>query len=124
LTALSLLGFAWMGDEIVGHGTILSFLLVLLLASSSGVIALLSPYTAEVFPVHIRSTASGWSAGCSKLAGVATLAVSSIGITAGMTTAALGGLVPILGAALVISSRGIETRGASLEQIQTGLGRG
>lgn len=121
LTSISLGGFVWMGDEIVNHPTLLAVLLVFVLASSSGMIALLSPYTAELFPVQIRSTASGWSAGCSKMAGVISLSASSIGMTAGMTMSAVGGLIPALIAAGVIALGGRETRGISLEQIQEDL---
>jgi len=120
LTVATLCGFAVIGDDLVNQPILMSFLLVALLASSSGVISMLSPYTAEVFPVHIRATASGWSAGCSKGAGVATLgAAALVGLIPSMATAALLAAIPTLLASVAIAWKGIETRGMGLETIQT-----
>ena len=123
LTVGTLIGFAVIGTELANNSLIMSMLLVALLASSSCVIAMLSPYTAGIFPVHIRSTASGWSAGCSKGAGVATLGAATIGLTPGIATAALVAAVPTLIAAIAIAWKGIETRGISLEVIQDNVYR-
>ncbi len=118
LTVFTLCGFAAVGDELIHQPLLMSLLLIALLASSSGVIAMLSPYTAEVFPVHIRATASGWSAGCSKGAGVATLgAAAVVGLTPGMSAAALLAAVPTLLACAAIAWQGVETRGKGLESI-------
>jgi len=120
LTVATLCGFAVVGDNLVNQPVLMAVLLVALLASSSGVIAMLSPYTAEIFPVHIRATASGWSAGCSKGAGVATLgAAALIGLTPGMAAAAALAAVPTLLAGFAVAWKGIETRGMGLETIQT-----
>jgi len=118
LMMISLIGFIIVGHNLVNQPVLMSILLISLLASSSGVIAMLSPYTAEVFPVHIRSTASGWSAGCSKGAGVITLGASVMGISLGMTTVAVIAIVPTLVASIAIAWKGVETRGLSLEWIQ------
>jgi putative MFS transporter len=120
LTAVALGGFAILGQNLVDHPLLLSCLLVSLLAFSSIVIALLPPYTAEVFPVQIRATASGWSAGCSKIAGVATLSVASMGLTAGIGAAAVGAMIPIALAGVLVGLKGVETRGLSLEKIRIG----
>lgn len=120
LTVVTLCGFAVVGDNLINQPVLMPVLLVALLASSSGVIAMLSPYTAEVFPVHIRATASGWSAGCSKGAGVTTLgAAALIGLTPGMAAAAALAAVPTLLAGFAVAWKGIETRGLGLETIQT-----
>ena len=42
----------------------------LLLVSSSGVIAMLIPYAAEIYPVHLRGTGSGVIAASSKFGGI------------------------------------------------------
>ena len=118
LTFSTLCGFVAVGEGLATQPNLMSFLLIALLASSSGVIAMLSPYTAEVFPVHIRATASGWSAGCSKAAGVATLGAAVIGLTPGLATAAMIAAVPTLLAGAFIAWKGIETRGLALEEIQ------
>ena len=44
--------------------------MVLLLVGSGGVIAMLSPYTAEVYPTQVRGTGSGFAAGTSKAGGI------------------------------------------------------
>jgi putative MFS transporter len=119
LTAATLLGFAFLGDEVVRHPLVLNSLLVLLLVSSSGVIAMLSPYTAEVYPVHIRATGSGWSAGCSKGAGALALGASAfVGFAPGITVAAVAAAVPTVIACAAIAAKGVETRGLGLEVIQ------
>ena len=118
LTVFTLIGFAVVNVELVNQPLFMAVLLVALLVSSSCVIAMLSPYTAEVFPVHIRTTASGWSAGCSKSAGVATLGAAVIGLTPGIAAAAMVAAVPTFLAAVAIACKGIETRGMGLEAIQ------
>lgn len=119
ITALTLAGLAFLGADIMKQSTTtLVILIVVLLAASSSVIAMLSPYTAEVFPVELRATGTGWSAGCSKAAGVATLSAAVVGFTPGVATGALIAAAPMLGAALLIALAGVETRGASLEMIQ------
>ncbi|NNC54723.1 MAG: MFS transporter, partial [Pseudomonadales bacterium] len=119
LTAVTLAGFALLGVDLAKHSPIiLAALIVVLLATSSSVIAMLSPYTAEVFPVKLRASGTGWTAGCSKAAGVATLSAAVFGFTPGVSMGALIAAAPMLGAALVMAIAGVETRGASLETIQ------
>jgi putative MFS transporter len=118
-TAATLAGFAIVGNDLVQYQLVMKVLLVSLLVSSSAVIAMLSPYTAEVFPVHIRATGSGWSAGCSKGAGVITLgSAAAIGLTPGLAAAAIMAAVPTVIASIAIAWKGIETRGLGLEIIQ------
>ena len=118
LTAIALLGFAMVGAQLVNHPLLLRVLVVALLLSSSGTIAMLLPYTAELYPVHIRATGSGWSAGCSKVAGVATLSSAVAGLTPGIAVAATMAAAPILLAGVVVLCVGLETRGLGLEAIQ------
>ena len=121
LTALTLLCFALLTDVLVGNLLLMSSLLVALLVSSNGMIAMLSPYTAEVYPLHIRATGSGWSAGCSKGAGVATLAAAMSGFTAGIAATALLAAAPAMLAALIVARKGLETRGMALERIRQSI---
>ncbi|NNE41149.1 MAG: MFS transporter, partial [Marinicaulis sp.] len=110
---------ALLGIDLAKHSPIIfAALIVVLLAASSSVIAMLSPYTAEVFPVKLRASGTGWTAGCSKAAGVATLSAAVVGFTPGVSMGALIAAAPMLGAALVMAIAGVETRGASLETIQ------
>ncbi len=123
LTAFALTVFA-LADPALANQYIVAFvgILVVLFAASSSVIAMLSPYTAEVFPVRLRATGTGWSAGCSKAAGVAALSAAVFGFTPALATSALIAAAPMLGAAIFIGAAGVETRGVSLEKIQKKLG--
>ncbi len=118
LTVLSLAGFVIVGDGLTSHTVVLGILLVGLLVSSSGVVAMLSPYTAEVYPSHIRATGSGWTAGCSKGAGGMVLGAALAGLTPGIAVAAIVATVPSLAAAAMLIRKGVETRGRNLEDIQ------
>ncbi len=117
LTVASLAGFAFMGDNLTQYPLMMTVMIVALLAASSGVVAMLSPYTAEVFPLQIRATGSGWSAGCSKAAGVATLSAAVAGFTPGIAVGALFAAAPTALAAFFVFAVGVETRGVSLEAI-------
>ena len=117
-TALALVGFAVIDPGSRGEPSVwLTPLMVLLLVSSGGVISMLSPYAAEVFPTHLRGTASGVAAGSSKLGGIvapgtmAALASMEPGFTLiGFTFA-----VPLVISAAMVAFSGIETRGRHLE---------
>ena len=91
--------------------------LSLLIVGSSGVIAIILPYTAESYPLRVRGRATGWVAGCSKLGGLgaqaltAAGAVPPLGLAAGLIAiAALAGLV-------LIVLLGKETRGRDLGEL-------
>ncbi|HEY2699881.1 MAG TPA: MFS transporter [Pseudonocardiaceae bacterium] len=90
-------------------------LLVILLASSNGMIATLAPYVTEVYPTDIRATASGFAAAMSKIGGLGgplllTLAPSISGL-------ALICAVPVAGAVAVLLRAGLETAGRPLVEV-------
>jgi len=90
----------------------------LLIVGSSGVIAIILPYTAENYPLRIRGRATGWVAGCSKLGGLAAqgLSVLAIAPPLGAAAAAVGALAVVsLG---LISVLGRETRGRDLRDLE------
>ena len=95
-------------------------LLALLYGATGGVIAMLSPYTAEVYPTRYRGTGSGLSAGSSKLGGL----MAGVGSVTGLL-AVSGNLlrpavivsIPMAVAALLVAARGLETRGRRLEEL-------
>ena len=99
----------------------LSPAIALLLVSASGIIAMLIPYAAEIYPVHLRGTGAGIVAGSSKFGGIlgAIFGVAGIfdhmGISAFLITTAL-----LISAALLIHS-GIDTRGKRLEDVETAI---
>ncbi len=117
LTVAVLSIFAAVGENLVNHATALTVLVALLLVSSSGVITVLLPYSAEVFPNHIRATGSGWAAGNSKLGGVVALGAALAGLVPGISAAAAIVAVPTLFSALLMAHGGVETRGRRLEEI-------
>ena len=121
-TAVSLVGFMLVRpDPGGGNQIMLTLLVVALLIFSGGVISMLSPYTAEVFPTHLRGTGSGLAAGSSKLGGIMGPPVMAAVLTVatGMTGPAMVATAPLLASALVLALKGVETRGQRLEDIQT-----
>jgi MFS transporter, putative metabolite:H+ symporter len=92
----------------------------LLIAGSSGVIAILLPYTAENFPLRIRGRATGWVAGCSKLGGMLTQASSVVGFAPALGAAALLICLPVLAALVLVGRFGLETRQRDLRELELG----
>ncbi len=110
--------FAAFGDALVANPAALTAALVGCLVSAWGVISVLAPYAAEVFPTSVRAGGAGIVAGASKLGGAAALAMVVAGVAppgiAG--SAALSGAVMAIGASAV-ARYGIDTRRRSLEVI-------
>ena len=121
------LGLAWLAPNAGTNRGIVIAMLALLYAATGGVIAMLSPYTAEVYPTRLRGTGSGVSAGSSKLGGlvggIATV-TGLIGVSTGITQPAVLVSIPMAAAAVLVAFRGIETRGRRLEELATTHGRG
>lgn len=104
--------------------TSLGALIVILLMTSGGMIAMLSPYAAEVYPTRLRGTGSGLAAASSKVGGIfgPPLAAGILTLSPGFTALALAVAVPIALSACVLAVTGLETRGRSLEEAGTGRG--
>ena len=118
LTAAALFGFVAAGNAIVEHRTLLYALLVVPIWGISSVVAVLSVYSAEIYPTRIRSRGTGFAAGASKAGGVAIIALVVFGIaTPSITTVALIGAVPMTLAVLLVALFGVETRQRRLEDI-------
>lgn len=120
ITAGALIAFALIDPGANGQNIQwLKPLMVLLLIGSGGVISMLSPYTAEVYPTHMRGTGSGFAAGSSKIGGI--IAPPTVAIILGIVPgfAALGFVVaaPMLLASAVLALGGIETRDRGLEDL-------
>lgn len=94
-----------------------------LLLSSSGVIAMLIPYAAEIYPVHSRGTGSGLVAAASKFGGIVGAGIGVLGGFAHLAESALAIAVPMGVSALLLARAGIDTRGQRLEEIQATLVR-
>jgi putative MFS transporter len=114
------LGLAWLAPNEGSSRIAVIGMLALLYAATGGVIAMLSPYTAEVYPTRLRGTGSGVSAGSSKLGGliggIATVS-GLIGISTGMMQPALLVSIPMAAAAILVAMHGVETRGRRLEEL-------
>jgi MFS transporter, putative metabolite:H+ symporter len=118
ITAATLAAFAVLGDSIVHHTGILTFLVICLLVSMWAVISVLSPYSAEVYPTKIRASGAGVAAGASKLGGVMALVMAALAISPpSVSGSAILVAIPCALAAVVIAVKGIETRGRRLEEI-------
>ena len=92
--------------------------LSLLIVGSSGVIAIILPYTAENYPLRIRGRATGWVAGCSKLGGLLAQGLSALALAPplGAAAAVIGGLS--VAALAMIAFLGRETRGRDLRDLE------
>jgi putative MFS transporter len=98
----------------------LSVLTVLLLTGLSGMIAMLSPYSAELYPTRLRATGTGLAASSSKAGGVVGPSAVACLLTAcpGLAIPALALALPLLLAAVALWLNGRETTGKRLEEIQ------
>jgi len=120
LTGATLVVFALVDPGAGGERTALLMpLMVLLLVGSGGIISMLSPYTAEVYPTRLRGTGSGFSAGCSKVGGIAAPFLTAVLLKAfpGFTVIGLVAAAPVLISTLMLGIGGIETRDRPLEEM-------
>jgi putative MFS transporter len=124
LTAASLFGFVVAGDSIATNRDLLYALLIMPIWGISSVVAVLSAYSAEVFPTALRSRGSGLAAGFSKAGGMLIIALVVVAVAPpSIAGTALIGAVPMALAAVAVAVFGTETRKRQLEEItaeQTG----
>ncbi len=118
MTCASLLVLAVLGLGTAASAPALIAASALLLLSASGVIAMLIPYAAEIYPVHLRGTGSGLIAASSKAGGILGAAGGVAGLFAHVTLSALVVAVPLALAVALLLRSGVETRGRRLEDIQ------
>ncbi|GAA4609812.1 MFS transporter [Actinoallomurus liliacearum] len=97
---------------------LLLVLLVTLLAGAGGMIALLSPYSTEVYPTALRAGGSGLAAAAGKIGGM--LGPLLLTSAPELPTMALVVAVPVGAAALVLRLTGMETAGRPLVEAETG----
>lgn len=112
LTVTVLVGFTALSSSVGGSGVGLFVLLVVLLASSGGMIAMLSPYSTELYPTSLRASGSGVAAASSKIGGlVGPMLLSS---APHAPTAALLTALPVAAAIGAMFLVGVETSGRPL----------
>lgn len=103
-----------------GSQTLVSLLTVLLLIGLSGMIAMLSPYSVELYPTKLRASGGGVTASSSKVGGVVGPSAVALIMSAfpGLTIPALSLATPLLLAAAALWLTGKETSGKRLEELQ------
>jgi MFS transporter, putative metabolite:H+ symporter len=126
MVMLGIMGLGLLGLQLRSSGSALfastAFDLTLLIIGTSGVIAILLPYTSENFPLRIRGRATGWVAGCSKLGGLLAQGLSVAGITPLLSTAAVTIAVPAVAALVLLARYGRETRHRDLRELEVESG--
>ena len=121
LTVVSLLAFAAIEMAALRSAAATTAATVALLVSSGGVIAMLIPYAAEIYPVHLRGTGAGVIAASSKFGGILGAGLGVAGLFAHLSLSAILIAVPMAISAAMLLRSGIETRGHRLEDIQHAL---
>lgn len=122
-TAATLLAFAAMEMTGVRSEVATTVATAALLVSVSGVIAMLIPYAAEIYPVHLRGTGSGVVAASSKFGGILGAGLGVAGFFGQFALSALLIAVPMAISGVMLLRSGIETRGYRLEEIQATLSK-
>jgi putative MFS transporter len=116
--------FALLAPTAVTNRLVIIVVLSLIYTATGGVMAMLSPYTAEVFPTRLRGTGSGLSAGSTKLGGLfgglATV-TGLIAVASGLMRPVLLVSIPMAVALILVWRFGIETRGRRLEELAASL---
>ena len=118
LSAVSLLAFAVIGWLQLRVPAVTTAAVAALLVSTSGVIAMLIPYAAEIYPVQLRGTGAGIIAASSKAGGIIGAALGVAGFFEHFALSALLIALPMLVAAILLARAGVETRARRLEDIQ------
>jgi MFS transporter, putative metabolite:H+ symporter len=118
-TAAVLVGFSMLKGGANYNATAFSVLSVALLIGLSGMIAMLPPYSVELYPTRLRATGGGLTASSSKVGGVVGPRAVAVILTIfpGMVVPALTLAVPLLLAAITLWINGRETSGRRLEEI-------
>ncbi|MEV4511721.1 MFS transporter [Dactylosporangium sp. NPDC049525] len=115
LTAAALAGFVIARPDRSHDTTLLVVLLMVLLAGNAGMIAMLSPYSTEIFPTALRATGGGLAASATKVAGVL---VPVLVLAPGLGLLAVTAVVPVAAAAIVLWRTGLETAGLPLVETE------
>jgi MFS transporter, putative metabolite:H+ symporter len=121
LTMLGLLLFFMLDLAKIQSNAAMVIATALLLVSASGVIAMLIPYSAEIFPVQLRGTGSGLVAAGSKFGGILGALCGVFGMFSHFAASALLIAIPMGVAGVMLARSGVETRGRRLEEIQHAL---
>ncbi|MGH3712329.1 MAG: MFS transporter [Micromonosporaceae bacterium] len=126
VTVVALAGFAlYLPNVRVGSQVITIGMLAILLAGTGGMIAMIAPYTTELYPTGMRASGSGLTAGASKVGGmVGPVLIGALATTTPLRLLALLTALPVVGATVALGVNGRETSGKPLpEQIAPTVNR-
>jgi putative MFS transporter len=117
VSGLGLLGVILLDTPIDGLtvGPILP--VALLIFGSNGMLAVLLPYTAELFPVRVRGRATGLVAGCTKFGGLIAQGLGLLALVPALSVAAWTVVALLGGCVTLVALFGEETRGRDLRDI-------
>lgn len=117
-TAAVLAGFATFRPG--NSQSLFTILTVLLLIGLSGMMAMLPPYSVELYPTLLRASGGGLAASSSKVGGVVGPSAVALvmGAFSGLAIPALSLAAPLLMAAVTLWTIGRETSGLRLEELQ------
>jgi putative MFS transporter len=90
--------------------------IALLIIGANGVIAVLLPYSAENYPLHVRGRGSGWVASASKAGGLIAQGLSLAALAPPLGVAAWMMAAPVAASAVLVAMFGRETRGRALAE--------
>jgi thioredoxin reductase/MFS family permease len=118
LTSATLVAFVALGRRVGDHPYLLQALVVLLLVGTNSILAVLTPYSSEVYPTRVRARGTGLAGACARAGGLLGVGVVVVGLAPpSLTGAAVLGAVPTALAALAVGRYGVETRRRRLEEI-------
>lgn len=98
--------------------------LMMLITGTSGIVAMLAPYTAEIYPTEVRALGSGFASACSKAGGMfgPPALAALLAQHGGVRTIALVVAVPMALAVVAVALYGTETRGRTLVETVVAYG--
>jgi putative MFS transporter len=111
-TVLALLIFITVRPDRLDASWPLVVTVAVLLASTGGMLAMLSPYAAEIYPTTLRATGSGLAAAATKVGGL--LGPLLLASLAGVGPLAIVAVVPVAAAGVALYLAGMETSGRPL----------
>ncbi len=97
------------------------FPIAFLIIGANGVIAVLLPYSAENYPLHVRGRGSGWVASASKAGGLIAQGLSLAALAPPLGVAAWMMAVPVAASAVLVATFGRETKGRALAEADAPL---
>lgn len=115
VTAAGLLGV--LAIDRLGTGLAPVVILAFLILGVNALLAILLPYAAESYPLHIRGRATGWVAACTKAGGLAAQGFAIAALVPALEIAAVLIVLPLVGGLILARVYCSETRGVDLRTV-------